>query len=223
MSDNLKIWERFADIDPKFTKPITGKPYKGTSPNPHYVIKCLTEMFGPVGVGLGWEVVAEGFQPMGEELLHWCRIRFWHSDGNGFDAYGQTKAVMKTKNGFMTDEDAPKKSLTDAVTKAAAQVGVASNIFLGRWDDNKYVAGVDAKFRDEEKQAAPFDAPATRDRIKAAIAASPNVQKLNALWKHPKTCEAFEKLHPAMQAELTKAYTDRTAAVFQAPPDDEAA
>lgn len=217
--DNLQIWNRFTDIDPKFTKPITGKPYKGTSPNPHYVIKCLTEMFGPVGQGFGWEVVAEGFQPMGDELLHWCRIRFWHGDGKGFDAYGQTKAVMKTRNGIMTDEDAPKKSLTDAITKAAAQIGVASNIFLGRWDDNKYVAEVNSKFREDEKgdDPAAFDPAATRDRIKAAIANAGDAQRLQALWDHPKVTEAFGKLHPAMQGELQKAYTDRMAAVHQAP------
>lgn len=159
MTDNLHLWERFADIDPKFTKPITGKPYKGTSPNPHYIIRCLTEMFGPVGVGFGWLVEAEGFQPLGEEVLHWCRIRFWHGDPSqpGFSAYGQTKALAKTKNGLSLDEDAPKKSLTDAITKAASQVGVAANIFLGRWDDSKYVAEVNAEYRAEEKPAPKSD------------------------------------------------------------------
>lgn len=33
-NSNLRYWDRFDDIDPKFTKPITGKAYKGTSPNP---------------------------------------------------------------------------------------------------------------------------------------------------------------------------------------------
>lgn len=152
MSDNLSIWNKHADIDPKYTKPITGKPYKGTSPNPHYIIRCMTEMFGPVGVGFGWEVVAEGFQPLGDEVLHWCRIRFWHTDPQspGFSAYGQTKALMKTKSGLMLDEDAPKKSLTDAITKAAGQVGVAANIFLGRWDDSRYVEQVNAEYRTDE-------------------------------------------------------------------------
>lgn len=151
MSDNLKLWDTFADIDPAFTKPITGKPYKGTSPNPHYIIRCLTELFGPVGKGFGWEVIADGFQPLGDEVLHWCRIRFWHNECRGFESYGQTKAYMKTRNGLLLDEDAPKKSLTDAVTKAAAQIGVASNIFLGRWDDNKYVAEVAERFATEKK------------------------------------------------------------------------
>jgi hypothetical protein len=152
MDDNLEHWNRFADIDPKFTKPITGKDYSGTSPNPQYVIRCLTELFGPVGQGFGWHVVADGFQDMGETTLHWCRIEFWHTDrSNTFEAYGQTKAAYMTKGGFhRVDEDAPKKSLTDAVIKAASQIGIAANIFLGRWDDQKYVAQVNQEYRKEE-------------------------------------------------------------------------
>jgi hypothetical protein len=151
MTDNLSIWNRFADIDPKHTKPITGKSYKGTSPNPQYIIQCLTEMFGPVGKGFGWEVLHEGFTPLGEEILHWCRIRFWHgARDNWFESYGQTKALMKTRNGMMSDEDAPKKSLTDAIVKAASHIGIAANIFLGRWDDQKYVSDLNSEFREKE-------------------------------------------------------------------------
>lgn len=162
MTDNLTIWERFADIDPKHTKPITGKAYKGTSPNPQYIIKCLTELFGPVGKGFGWDVLQEDFTPLGDEVLHWCRIRFWHGDrANCFESYGQTKALMKTKNGLMSDEDAPKKSLTDAIVKAASHIGIAANIFLGRWDDQKYVAEVNAEYREKEADESP-DAPAPK-------------------------------------------------------------
>lgn len=151
MTDNLATWNRFADIDPAFTKPITGKSYKGTSPNPQYVIRCLTELFGPVGSGFGWEVAQEGFMPLGDEVLHWCRIRFWHGTrDNWFESYGQTKALMKTRNGLMSDEDAPKKSLTDAIIKAASHLGIAANIFLGRWDDQKYVQDVAESFREKE-------------------------------------------------------------------------
>lgn len=154
---NLDLWEAHADIDPQYTKAITGKAYKGTSPNPQYVIKCLTEMFGPVGQGFGWEVLAEDFTPLGEEILHWCRIRFWHTDrSNYYEEYGQTKALMKTRDkGLMSDEDAPKKSLTDAIVKAASHLGVAANIFLGRWDDQKYVAELRHEFRQDEQANKP--------------------------------------------------------------------
>lgn len=157
MTDNMRHWTRFADVDPKFTKAITGKQYKGTSPNPQYVIRCLTEIFGPVGVGFGWRVLVEGFEPLGEKTLHWCRVEFWHTDRtHTFESYGQTVAAYPTNSGgFMVDEDAPKKSLTDAIIKAASHVGIAANIFLGRWDDQKHVAQVNAEYRAEENAAKP--------------------------------------------------------------------
>ena len=170
MTDNLSIWERFADIDPQFTKSITGKDYKGTSPNAHYVIKCLTQLFGPVGQGFGWRVLAEGIKAFGDTSIHWCRIEFWHTNhSNRFEAYGQTKMAYKTQQGYMkVDEDAPKKSLTDAITKAASQVGIAANIFLGRWDDNKYVAEVNNAYREAEKPARATSDPQTPEEIQEA-------------------------------------------------------
>lgn len=203
MPGNLDLWDRHADIDPAFTKPITGKAYKGTSPSPQYVIRCLTDMFGPVGQGFGWDVTAEGWQPLGDEVLHWCRIRFWHTDrANGFDAYGQTKALMKRKDGgFLTDEDAPKKSLTDAIVKAASQIGVAANIFLGRWDDQKYVAQV----AEEKRAAERADAV---DEAVSIINAAPDVDSMTAAWqrmpepvrKAPSVIEAAK----ARKAQLTE-------------------
>lgn len=180
--DNLALWKQHEDIDPKFTKAIVGKPYKGTSPNPQYVIRCLTEMFGPVGQGFGWDVVAEAFEPLGVETLHWCRIKFWHTDrANTFDAYGQTKAVYPSKGGaVIVDEDAPKKSLTDAIVKAASQIGVAAGIFLGRWDDQKYVAEVAAEYR--EAEAPPFNAKAAADRLIAAFAKAKDTLALDEVW-----------------------------------------
>lgn len=159
MTGNLSIWQRFADIDPKYTKPITGRDYGGTSPNPQYVIMCLTELFGPVGKGFGWNVLAENFTEMGETHLHWCRIRFWWKDEDGIhecEQYGQTKAAYTTSKGtHRVDEDAPKKSLTDAVVKAASHLGIAANIFLGRWDDQKYVSDLNGEFRGKEAAAKP--------------------------------------------------------------------
>lgn len=187
MSDNLKFWEAHADIDPKFTKPITGKAYRGTSPNPQYVVRCLTEMFGPVGQGFGWDVVAEEFTPLGPEVLHWCRIRFWHTDrANSFDSYGQTKAAYPASSGkFMVDEDAPKKSLTDAIIKAASHLGVAANIFLGRWDDQKYVQEVNAEYRAEERAApkaeTPRDPVAITEGIIATFGKAVSLEQLTAM------------------------------------------
>lgn len=181
MSENLTLWNEFADIDPKFTKPITGKTYKGTSPNPQYVIMCLTELFGPVGIGFGWRVVAEEFIPLGPKTLHWCRIEFWHTKReNTYESYGQTLAAYPTSGGsFMVDEDAPKKSLTDAIIKAASHVGIAANIFLGRWDDQKHVAEVNSEYRRDEKKSSTSQ-DAVNDKSAPEYDPSPAIAAIEA-------------------------------------------
>ena len=150
MADNLDLWNAVADIDPEHTKPITGKDYKGTSPNPQYIIKLATEHLGPVGKGFGWNVIDDGINAFGETSIHFCRIRFWWRDGDEireYENYGQTKMAYKTQQGYIkVDEDAPKKSLTDAIVKCLSHLGFAANIFLGRWDDSGYVNEVRKEF-----------------------------------------------------------------------------
>lgn len=166
MADNLDIWHSLEKTDPTHVKEITGKAYRGNSPRPHWVIFKLTERFGPVGLGFGWEVLSDGYVDSiphedGTEKLHEVRIQFWWSEGGErccVDSYGATKALYKagTKNGqpgyWVSDEDAAKKSLTDAITKAASWLGVAADIFMGRWDDSKYVAELKAEAREEAKR-----------------------------------------------------------------------
>ena len=221
--ENLKVWDTFADIDPAFTKAITGKPYSGTSPNPQYVIKCLTELFGPIGIGFGWTVVAEEFTPLGDEVLHWCRIDFWHTNrANTFSAYGQTKAVMATKNGLKMDEDAPKKSLTDAIVKAASQLGIAANIFLGRWDDSRYVAGVRAEYEAEKAEAKKPEQPKLeptpenkRKWLVEQIAAKNTDADLTTWWNGKAIVDLRGTLSDEMQQELLKTFSDRFDALSQ--------
>ncbi|MFD2175675.1 hypothetical protein [Rhodobacter lacus] len=174
---NVGIWQRLAPVDRKFTKPITGKSYRGDSPNPTYIILKVTEQFGPIGDRWGFEVkfdrirlgrphqVAverhEEYGPPGEngaqaiitktvryeiirEEYHEVCITFWFRNEKGeigkFDAFGGTPMLYLTKKGdWMHDEDAAKKSLTDAYTKGASWLGACADIFLGLFDD-KYTS-----------------------------------------------------------------------------------
>lgn len=202
-TENLSIWNAVADVDPEYTKKITGKPYSGTSPNPQYVVKMLTEQFGPIGQGWGARVLVEAFQPLAEgELLHWCRIEMWHTDrANTFEAYGQTKAVMKTRSGLMSDEDAPKKSFTDALTKGASYIGCAANIFLGRYDDSKYVEQVNQKFREEERPVVPSE-------VLEAVSGAETLESLQVVWSANKDWQShidFEAAKNKRKAELQEA------------------
>lgn len=140
---NLQLWSAVEKTDPAYTKPITGKAYKGTSPSPHWIKLKLTEQFGPAGYGWGVRVLDQQFITLGDTMMHYVTIELWYViEGKrcSIEECGGTQLGGKRKSGdaFM-DEDAPKKSVTDALVKAASAIGFCADIFLGRWDDNKYV------------------------------------------------------------------------------------
>jgi hypothetical protein len=144
--DNLSVWDAHSAIPDKFLKKISGKDYRGNSPNATYIVKCLTSLFGKCGEGWGYTVKDQGFYSFENRVvLHWVIIKFWTgSRDNYFEQFGQTKAAYPTQQStYKVDEDAPKKSITDAITKAASHLGIASDIYLGLYDDNKYIKPIE--------------------------------------------------------------------------------
>lgn len=141
--ENMNLWNQVFITDPLAVKPITGKAYKGSSPKPYWLIEQATRVFGPAGYGWGHDIINQGFQQCGpEDMIHWAIVEFWYMKGDqrcAVQQMGGTKAMYKTNNGKMiVDEDAPKKSVTDALVKAMSSIGFAGDIFSGRWDDSKY-------------------------------------------------------------------------------------
>lgn len=149
---NTALWERLCKTDEKYTKEFNKRGFQGTSINGQYIIKRLTEEFGPVGVGWGLEIEEDKFvqghviRMEGGAPIYWTihmlRGYLWYMlDGERrrtSSNYGQTDFVGMDKRGIWTDEDAPKKSLTDLRAKCASELGMAADIHLGLWDDNKY-------------------------------------------------------------------------------------
>ena len=158
MSENLALWRRVCVTDPRAVKPITGKDYGGNSPKPYWIVERLTEEFGPCGIGWGYSIDSERFERFGDtDVLHVAKVTLWYELGlkrGHVTQMGQTKASYVTSKGaFKVDEDAPKKSVTDALVKCASYLGFAGDIFSGRWDDSKYVAEANRQWR--ERDAAP--------------------------------------------------------------------
>ena len=170
MSENLTLWHAVEKTPLEHVKPITGKSYSGNSPKPHYLIRKATETFGPCGIGWGFTVeeriedgawIAEGFY----EKLHIAKVRVWFKWGGErgeVEHIGGTVFSGRRKNGqAFSDEDAPKKSVTDALVKALSMIGFAGDIFMGRYDDSKYVAELKQDAAEESRQK---QAPRQSDR-----------------------------------------------------------
>jgi len=162
----LEIWESVEKTDQDFTKQFN-RPggFSGTSINSTYLIRKATALFGPMGLGWGVEIVDEQYRDgaiLGLEkesglpikaVVHVLRVRLWYKHngetGEVFH-FGQTPFVYATSKGIRTDEEAPKKSLTDATTKALSMLGFGGDIFIGLFDDFHYRAEAQEEIRARE-------------------------------------------------------------------------
>lgn len=160
MNNNMRIWNVVEKTDPEMTKSYTGMGgFKGTAIKPTYLMRKATEVFGPCGEGWGWTVVDERYDegaplqaptkewpeaPLILAKLHTLRIELWYvgSDGKKCTVthYGHTPFVLLQGGKIVTDWEAAKKSLTDAISKCLQPLGFAADIHMGMWDDRDYVA-----------------------------------------------------------------------------------
>ena len=148
--DTIKLWDSVERTDPQYTKNFTkGGGFSGTSINATYLAKKATQAFGPMGIGWGVDIVGEDFIPgsiidaeTGEKtIIHRLQIKLWYIQGDKrgeVTHFGQTTFVGRNKHGSFTDEESPKKSLTDATTKALSMLGFGGDIFMGLYDDQEY-------------------------------------------------------------------------------------
>lgn len=192
MSDNLALWHTVERTPKEHTKAITGKAYKGTSPKPHYLVMKATETFGPCGIGWGYTILRERIEDGSDGVkIHIAHIRVWYKwngERGEVEHVGQTTFSGKNRNGPFTDEDAPKKSVTDGLVKALSMIGFAGDIFMGRYDDSRYVAELDA---DEPRQQSRERAPQQQETpaqeyvrtAKEIVQKFTNAGNLGTWWK----------------------------------------
>lgn len=154
---NNRIWEKICETDPTRTKKITGKKYRGDSINPNYIYEKLTGCFGPCGIGWGFDLVNEEWKTgKNGDIVHFVQIGLWYkNDGiksEPIPGFGGTTFSGDYSSGPYSDDDAQKKSITDALTKASQLIGMSADIFGGMWDDCKYVAELKKKYQPKEEE-----------------------------------------------------------------------
>ena len=141
-NSNMALWHSVCITDPTQTTEIKGKPYKGTSPKAYWLIQRATETFGPIGQGWGVDIKDHGFQKLDDvTICHWIIIVLWYmKDGQKccIEQSGGSKAMYKASTGMVYDEDAIKKSKTNATVKALSLLGFAGDIHAGYWNAPGY-------------------------------------------------------------------------------------
>ena len=139
---NLALWEKVEKTNPANTKKVN---QRGgfTSICAHSQIKAATEVFGPVGIGWGYEVTHSTIQAS-DVLIAVADVVLWH--GDRANTFGPWRGMCPILEKGRIDDDAGKKAMTDAITKGLSHIGFNADVFLGLFDDNKYVQQVAQEF-----------------------------------------------------------------------------
>tara|TARA_R100001594_G_scaffold126739_1_gene164098 strand:- start:717 stop:1388 length:672 start_codon:yes stop_codon:yes gene_type:complete len=129
-SENLKLWRRVEKTDPRHTKKVNSRG-GFTAIDAQWQVFVATKLWGPMGSTWGVRDMEYGYVT---------------SDGVIAEAY--VEGVFFYPGGtielssdmlFKAGNDSRKKLRTDIITKALSQLGFSADVFMGLFDDNKYV------------------------------------------------------------------------------------
>lgn len=209
-NQNMALWDSVQTTDKAYTKTAELDGRLVTSINGTYVARRLTETFGPIGKGWGYDILEDRFDNgapiwagtgedrriIAHEVMHTTKLKAWYLRGGKkhyITHYGHTPFVRSSKYGAYTDFDAPKKSVTDAIKKAFSLAGVCADVHLGMFEDPNHLYAIELKQRlevagedgaTEAMKEARSEFREWLDRQIAAVVRSPNERTLDLLAKN---------------------------------------
>ena len=144
MSNNLELWNKVEKTNPKYTKKANVKGNNITAIAPQYQIKNVTEQFGSYGATWGFKSLEFDYtltESLGLVILH----AIFYYPGGEFPIKNAQSIFMDNAR-TKIDDNFAKKLETDTLTKAISKLGFNADIFMGLFDDVKYLAEVTREF-----------------------------------------------------------------------------
>lgn len=141
--NNMELWDKLKKPPKEALSTIKGGRLAGmTDIKPQWRLQAITEVLGPVGFGWTYEIKRLWQEQTGNvEVAAFAEIRFKYKDGGEwsewFSGIGGSMLVANEKRGLHTSDEAYKMAVTDALSVAMKQMGVASDIYMGL-SDSKY-------------------------------------------------------------------------------------
>ena len=142
-TDNLKLWHSVEKTNPNYTKKANVKGNKITSISPQFQILSATEVFGVYGTTWGFRNMSIDYTLKDIGLVVFKAIFYY--PGGEFEIIN---SIQLYRDNAMTkiDDNFAKKLETDTLTKALSKLGFNADIFLGKFDDVRYLEEVTKEF-----------------------------------------------------------------------------
>lgn len=149
--------------------PIKGK----TDINPQWRYEAMTETFGLVGIGWKYEVQKLWTEKgAGNEVLAFAQVAVYIRDqdtkewSDAIVGIGGSKLINDFSRGPKSNDEGYKMAVTDAFSTSLKMLGVAADIYAGRWDGSKYTDCQNDTPKPRAQEAGPAGGPDTPDQKK---------------------------------------------------------
>ena len=149
MKENLDLWHKVEKTIPKYTKQANVGGNKITSIAPQYQIMNVTEQFGSYGKTWGFKNIELDYTLVPEFNLIVFKAIFFYPDGE-FPTINSIKMFMDNAK-LKIDDNFAKKLETDTLTKAISKLGFNADIFMGKFEDTRYLAEIKKEFAEPTK------------------------------------------------------------------------
>jgi len=149
MKENLDLWHKVEKTNPKYTKQANVGGNKITSIAPQYQIMNVTEQFGSYGKTWGFKNIELDYTLVPEFNLIVFKAIFFYPDGE-FPTINSIKMFMDNAK-LKIDDNFAKKLETDTLTKAISKLGFNADIFMGKFEDTRYLAEIKKEFAEPTK------------------------------------------------------------------------
>ena len=211
----IDIYDSLARPPKDALREIQAGKLKGkTDINPQWRYEAMTEKFGLVGIGWKYEVQKLWTEAgAGNEKLAFAQVAVFVKDGDAWSepivGIGGSKLVQFEKGAAVSNDEGYKMAVTDAFSTALKMLGVAADIYAGRWDGTKY--------NDEPATLPQPPAPPKKQPAKFAFEpkggeTTPAEKKeLGGLLstKYPDGGAVFSKAEAKKYSDMRKDYTAR--------------
>ncbi|TDD77087.1 hypothetical protein [Flavobacterium caseinilyticum] len=178
--DHLELWHKVEKTNPKYTKSANVKGNQITSIGPQFQIMNVTEQFGSYGATWGFKNIeldyslvatafkrekSEGVYPnkkiVGTEDAYMGLVVFKADFFYPGGEFPIINSISLFTNNDMTklDDNFAKKLETDTLTKAISKLGFNADIFLGKFDDTRYVEEMKNEFNPPAAPVPPAPKP----------------------------------------------------------------
>ena len=167
--NNLSLWNKVEKTNPKYTKKAKVGGMSITAISPQFQVMNATEQFGSYGEKWGFRRIELDYSitntPIVLNVVDWntkktsqinsilglvgFKAEFFYPNGQ-FEITNSIKIFTDNKHSKIDDNYA-KKLETDALTKALSKLGFNADIFLGKFDDIRYVEETTAHFNPIKK------------------------------------------------------------------------